>query len=143
MYFQSGFTSLSGKEREFGGDGDLEDEETESFRTHPGLNSGARPCLSSSGVASTRSYVACRRRNGEKRGRRFWTAVGSMVYKRDDEGDGAVWGSTVKKNVGLSRIILGVFLFLRFKERIEAATTMEGKSHTMLNIAANFQSCGI
>lgn len=32
--------------------------------------------------------------------------MGSMVYKRDDEAGGVVWGSTVKRNVGLSRIIL-------------------------------------
>ena len=53
-----------------------------------------------------RPYAVQRWRNGEKQGRRLWTAVGSMVYKRDDEAGGIVWESTVKSNVGLSRIII-------------------------------------
>ena len=52
-----------------------------------------------------RPYAVRGWRNREKQGRRFWTAVRSMVYKRDDEAGGIVRGSTVKRNVGLSRNI--------------------------------------
>lgn len=55
-----------------------------------------------------RPYAVRGWRNGEKRGRRAWRAVGSMVYKRDEAG-GVVRGSTVKRKFGLSRIMFGLF----------------------------------
>lgn len=66
-----------------------------------------------------RPYAVRRWGNGEKRGRRFWTAVGSMVYKRDNEADGFVWGSTVKRKIGFSRII--------FSEMVERQKSRKAK----------------